>query len=318
MTYLIVTVIFFCVMLAYFRIADHYNIIDKPNERSSHSQLTIRGGGVIYISAALIAEYLYPDNWMPILGLVIIGAISFLDDRITLSSKIRFFFHLLAVSLLFNALGIFEQLDWWLCLLGYIFVIGIINAYNFMDGINGITGVYSLVVFLGLQYVNLKITPFIEADLIWIPVLATLVFLFFNFRKSAKCFAGDVGSISIAFWLVWLLITLILKTDDYRYILFLAVYGVDSILTIVHRLWLKQNIFEAHRLHFYQLLANELKISHRLVATGYGVLQAAIIALVLYLPFHFLTLFLIIILPLVLVYVIVMPRLMRKHVGFGV
>lgn len=318
MSYLIITVILIASMLFYFRIADHYNIIDKPNERSSHSLITIRGGGIIYVIAALIALCLYPENWMPILGLFIIGVISFIDDRITLSGKIRFFFHLSAVSLLFSALGVFKQLDWWLCFAAYIFVIGIINAYNFMDGINGITGVYSLVVLAGLQYVNIYISSFIEPDLIWLPILASLVFLFFNFRTRAKCFAGDVGSITIAFWIVWLLLALMLKTTNYSYILFLAVYGVDSILTIIHRLWLKQNIFEAHRLHFYQLLANELKISHRLVATGYGVLQLAIIGLVLYLPFHFVTLFLITVLPLVLVYVIIKPRLMRKHVGFGV
>src|SRR5205823_1126030 len=133
---------------------------------------------------------------------------------------------------------------------------GIINMYNFMDGINGITGAYTLVVLGGLQYVNLNIQPFIKADLIWLPMLASLVFLFFNFRKRAKCFAGDVGSVAVAFWIVFLLFKLIMVSNNWIYILFLSVYGVDAVLTIMHRLMLKQNIFQAHRLHFYQILAN--------------------------------------------------------------
>lgn len=313
LSYILILISLFCIELLYFKIADHFNIIDKPNSRSSHTSLVIRGGGIIYVIAALLALALYPENWMPILGLLIIGVISFIDDRITLSSKIRFFFHLLAVSLLFSAIGVFKQLDWWLYLAAYIFVIGIINAYNFMDGINGITGLYSLVVLAGLQYVNMYISPFIAPDLIWLPILASLVFLFFNFRTRAKCFAGDVGSISIAFWIVWLLLALMLKTANYSYILFLTVYGVDSVLTIIHRLWLKQNIFKAHRLHFYQLLANECKISHLVVSTFYGVLQLIIIVLVIYLPYNFATLFLLMLLPLVLTYVFIKPCLMSKH-----
>lgn len=312
MLYLILTLLFFIVMISYFRIADHYNIIDHPNERSSHTEITIRGGGIIFLFAALTALVLHSEFWMPVLGLFIIGTISFIDDRITLSGKIRILFHLLAVTLLFLFLGTFGAFSWWISVALYIIVIGIINAYNFMDGINGITGLYSLVVLGGIQYVNYYVTKFIEPDMIWLPMLAAIVFLFFNFRKRAKCFAGDVGSVTIAFWIIFLLLKLIIISGNYLYILFLGVYGVDTVLTIVHRLGLKQNIFDAHRLHFYQILANEQKWSHLVVSTMYASIQLGIIVAIIFLPLNFVSMFLVTILPLVGAYVIIKPRIMAK------
>jgi UDP-N-acetylmuramyl pentapeptide phosphotransferase/UDP-N-acetylglucosamine-1-phosphate transferase len=198
----------------------------------------------------------------------------------------------------------------WIIIPVYILVIGTINAYNFMDGINGITGLYSLVILAGLAYINSNQVPFINPDLIYLPMAATVVFLFFNFRKKAKCFAGDVGSVSIAFWIVWLLLSLILKTDNFIYILFLAVYGVDSILTIIHRLIRKENIFLAHRLHFYQILANDQKMPHLLVTTVYAIIQLLIIGLVIFTSLNWMLLAAISLLPLIAIYVWLKPRLM--------
>ncbi|MES2417261.1 MAG: glycosyltransferase family 4 protein [Bacteroidota bacterium] len=311
MLYPLITLVLLMGMLAYFKVAIFYRIIDKPNERSSHSVITIRGGGIIYLLAALILLVLYSEFWMPVLGLLIIGAISFADDRLTLSGKIRLLFHLIAVSLLFLSLNIYQLFPWWLAIALYIFVIGIINAYNFMDGINGVTGLYSLVILLGLQYINITTFPFINTDVIWLPILASIVFLFFNFRKRAKCFAGDVGSVTIAFWIIWIMLTLMLKSNNYIYILFLAIYGVDSILTIIHRLLRKENIFEAHRLHFYQILANELKIPHLVVSSLYALLQLGIIILIIESSLSPLIITLIALLPLVLIYIGLKPKLME-------
>jgi UDP-N-acetylmuramyl pentapeptide phosphotransferase/UDP-N-acetylglucosamine-1-phosphate transferase len=300
-------------MMLYFKIADHFNIIDKPNERSSHNDITIRGGGIIFLFAALIVLIFHNEYCLPMLGLFMIGTISFWDDTHTLSGKIRISFHLLAVTLLFLFLKIFDFLPFYYYMMLYIFIIGIINAYNFMDGINGITGVYSLVIFSGLQYINLYKKAFIQPDMIWMPILASMIFLFFNFRKKAKCFAGDVGSVSIAFWISLLLLDLIVSTHRWHYILFLAVYGVDSILTITHRIILRQNIFKAHRLHFYQLLANERKIPHLVVSCIYAALQLVIITIVIrFEQIPFITLFAAIISPLVIVYTFLKPRLMLK------
>jgi UDP-N-acetylmuramyl pentapeptide phosphotransferase/UDP-N-acetylglucosamine-1-phosphate transferase len=313
MTYLILTIVFFAVILIYFRIADHYNIIDHPNERSSHSEITIRGGGIVFLFASVAAMILYPQYWLPLSAIFVIGSISFLDDRITLSNKIRLLFHLIAVTMLFLFLNVFSTFPLYITFILYIFVIGTVNAYNFMDGINGITGLYSSVILLGLQYVNLYKTKFIDADLIWIPITACCVFLFFNFRKKAKCFAGDVGSVTIAFWIVMLLFKLIFLTNDWEYVLFLVVYGIDSSLTIMHRLILKQNIFKAHRLHFYQLLANEHKISHLIVSGGYAIIQSIIILLIIFnRSLSISVMFGLTIIPLAVIYITVKPHLMKK------
>ena len=282
MFYLIIFAILFIAELLYFRIADRFNIIDKPNERSSHNYITIRGGGVIYWVAALL--YLVfnfsTDGVLFFVGVSLIAGVSFWDDVQNLGQRVRLLFHLLAMSCAFYLAGVFGGFPWWAIVIGYIVFIGIVNAYNFMDGINGITGLYSLAVLGSLQYVNLTYGSFVNADLIWFPMIASVVFLFFNFRGRAKCFAGDVGSVAIAFWIVTLLLLLIIKTSNLIWLGFLIVYGVDAVMTILHRIYLKQNIMEAHRLHFYQILANERKVPHRVVSLIYFVLQLVCSALI--------------------------------------
>ena len=314
MIYLILIPVFFLVMLLYFKIADHYNIVDKPNERSSHHDTIIRGGGIIFLFAALITLFMQPGLWLPLSAIIIIGIISFLDDMHTLSNKLRILIHLIAVSIIFYWLHIFKEFPVYSVVIFYIVVIGTINAYNFMDGINGITGVYSLVILGGLQYINLNQVNFIKPDMIWLPMLGCIVFLYFNFRKIAKCFAGDVGSITIAFWIIILLLQLMLTTQNLVYILFLLVYGIDSVLTIIHRLFLKQNIFKAHRLHFYQLLANEYKLPHLAVSCTYAVLQLCIIIMVIEKPQQFLIDACICCIPLALIYIIAKPILMKLRI----
>jgi UDP-N-acetylmuramyl pentapeptide phosphotransferase/UDP-N-acetylglucosamine-1-phosphate transferase len=298
-------------MLLYLKVADRYNIVDKPNQRSSHSEIIIRGGGIIFLFAALVALFVQPHFWLPVSAIVIIGIVSFLDDIYALSNKLRILVHLIAVTIIFFWLNIFKQFPIYFIVVFYIAVIGSINAYNFMDGINGITGTYSLIILAGLQYINLKQVNFIMPDMIWLPMLGCVVFLYFNFRNKAKCFAGDVGSVSIAFWIIILLLQLMLTTHNFIYILFLLVYGIDSVLTIIHRLFLKQNIFKAHRLHFYQLMVNEYKMSHLIVATIYAILQLAIIILVIIKPFQFFTDFILSGIPLIITYVICKPKMMK-------
>jgi UDP-N-acetylmuramyl pentapeptide phosphotransferase/UDP-N-acetylglucosamine-1-phosphate transferase len=273
--YPILITVLFLAELWYFRIADKYNIIDKPNERSSHTTVTLRGGGVIFVLPPLLFTVLNGGEYIWFsLGLVIISIISFIDDMRGLSGRVRIIVHLIAVSLMFYGLQVFG-LHWWLIATAYVLVIGTINAYNFMDGINGITGSYSLVVLISLLLANIYY-PFIEAEFIIYAILGTLVFLFFNFRQKAKCFAGDVGSVAMAFVVLFLLIDLIQTTGDFRFILFLGIYGVDSVLTIAHRLILRENIFVAHRLHLYQFLTNKLKWPHLAVSTLYALVQAVI------------------------------------------
>ncbi|HYK77860.1 MAG TPA: UDP-GlcNAc--UDP-phosphate GlcNAc-1-phosphate transferase, partial [Daejeonella sp.] len=265
-----------------FRLADRYNIIDKPNARSSHSIITLRGGGIVFPISILLYSFYSGFHYANfLLGLACISFISFWDDLHTASSKLRLFFHLMAVTFLFLQLQLF-QFPVWVVIIAYVVVIGTINAYNFMDGINGITGLYSLTAILTLISINQSLN-FIDMELLIFTGLALMVFLFYNFRIKARCFAGDVGSVSMAFILLFALGALILFTREFLYVLFLSVYGVDTVLTILLRLSKKENIFAAHRSHTYQLLSNERGISQLGVALIYGLLQLIINLLVIYL-----------------------------------
>ncbi|MBB1194901.1 UDP-GlcNAc--UDP-phosphate GlcNAc-1-phosphate transferase [Flavobacterium sp. SOK18b] len=305
MQYLLITAVLVLLELLYFKIADRYNIVDKPNHRSAHTEITLRGGGIIFWFAALLyfAQHLQ-NNYFFFAGITLVSLVSFWDDIQSLSNKIRISIHFTAISLIFYDLGLFDFVPVLGIVIAFVLAIGLINAYNFMDGINGITGLYTLVVMGALLYVNQYMHAFTDAAFIGYAMLASLVFLFFNFRKKAKCFAGDVGSIAIAFWVIYLLLKLILATNSLVCLLFLAVYGVDAICTIIHRLYLKQNIFEAHRLHLYQVLSNEYKIQHRLVAAYYAIAQIIVSALVicLYQKVQEIILFVLILAPLMLLY----------------
>ena len=281
MEFVIITVLLFVSMLVYFRIANKYNIIDKPNHRSAHSQITLRGGGIIFPIAFIIfcvfnLNEAIHEYWSFGLGLLAICTISFIDDVKTLSNRIRLSVHLISVILLLYFTGAFNLMPYWVWPILFILIIGTLNAYNFMDGINGMTGIYSLVTLSSLLYINKEIILFTDNDFIIYPILASLVFLFFNFRKKAKCFAGDVGSMGIGFWVIGLITLLIMKTQDYKYILLLSIYGLEVVLTIIERLLLKENIFEAHRRHLYQLFANERKVSHLVVSFVYTFVQLII------------------------------------------
>ena len=278
MYYLLILVLLFLAELFYFKVADRCNIIDKPNERSSHTKVTLRGGGIIFYFGAL-AYFLTSDFEYPwfLLALTLVTFISFVDDIKSTGQMTRLLFHFSAMAMMFYQWGLFS-LSWWWIVIALIVCTGIINAYNFMDGINGITGGYSLVILVSLAYVNAEVISFTEQSFIYTMICSVLVFDFFNFRKRAKCFAGDVGSVSIAFVVLFLIGSLILQTKDFSWLVLLVVYGVDSVLTIVHRLLLHENIGLPHRKHLYQIMANELKIPHVVVSLIYMVVQSVVVA----------------------------------------
>jgi len=276
-TILLIAVLLFALELCYFRLADRFNIVDKPNERSSHSTITLRGGGIIFPIAGVLYfcffGCVYP---LFLIGLLLIAAVSFVDDVQPLPNRIRITVHFIALFLMFVQWEFPLQYPWFVPL-ALIFCAGIINAWNFMDGINGITGGYSFVVLTGLAFVNSFQREFVDANLINVVLLSLIVFNFFNFRTKAKCFAGDVGAVTIAFVIVFVLGLLMFTEGDGSAICFVAVYGVDSVMTILYRLMLRENIFKPHRRHLYQLLANERRIPHIYVSLLYSAVQAAII-----------------------------------------
>lgn len=282
MIYILLFLFLLTIELLYFKIAKEYKIIDYPNKRSSHSQGTLRGGGIVFYFA-ILTYFIYSGFWHPwfFIGLSIISVISFLDDILSLSKKWRILAHFLAVGVMFIDLEGLLVYPWWVLAFTFILVIGTINAHNFMDGINGITAANALTVLVLLQFCNEEI-GFTDVNLIRFSLIGVMIFAFFNFRQNAKCFAGDVGSIGMAFVLIYLTLLLILKTHNPIYFLFFITYGIDTVWTIFNRLLQKENIFEAHRQHLYQYLRNEAKINKLVVAAGYGIVQFIIGTIVIY------------------------------------
>jgi UDP-GlcNAc:undecaprenyl-phosphate GlcNAc-1-phosphate transferase len=285
MEYAFVFLLLIAFMLLYFRLASGLNIIDKPNERSSHVQPTIRGGGVVFCASVcawfLLEGFAYP---FLIAGTLLIAIVSFADDIKPLPNSLRIGMHLAAFGLLSWQLALFNE-PWWIIALVFIIGIGALNAFNFMDGINGITGTYALVTLVTLLAIDRWVVHFTRESLILFLMMGVLVFLIYNFRYRARCFAGDVGSITLAFLLCFLLLQLILQTANYGWIVLFVVYGVDTVVTIVYRLLQKENIFQAHRSHVYQYLVNELGYTHLAVSVFYALVQAGInVLVILYLP----------------------------------
>jgi len=312
-TYLIIAAVLVAAELCYFKIADHFNIIDKPNQRSSHTRIVLRGGGIIFTIALWIwsiwygltsvdfghdsaigeqvlmalAAFKVPYPWL-LAGVTLAAGVSFIDDIHSLPDSLRLVVQFASMFLVFQEVGLLTVEDGgsWLMqglivLVALIVCVGGTNIYNFMDGINGITGGYSLAILIPLFLLNRKYA-FVEESLLIVTGLSLLVFCLFNFRKKAKCFAGDVGSIGIALILAFCVARLMMVTGDVSWIVLFLIYGVDGVLTICHRIMLHENLGQAHRKHAYQLMANELKIPHVVVSTIYMVLQLAVSLIAIY------------------------------------
>lgn len=284
--YIVIALLLLAAELAYFKIADKYNIIDKPNERSSHSTIVLRGGGIIFLIGAWIGGaffgLLYP--WF-LLALTIVAGVSFIDDIHSLPDSLRLVCQFAAMLLMFYQLNMLHVDLWWAVILALIVCVGATNIINFMDGINGITGAYAMASLIPLFLLNKSEQGgFVDNSLIITMMLADLVFCFFNFRPrgKAKCFAGDVGSVGVAFILLFLIGCKVMQTGDVTWLVFLVVYGVDGVLTIIHRIMLHENLGQAHRKHAFQLMANELKMSHVTVSLIYACLQLAISLVFIY------------------------------------
>lgn len=280
--YITICILLFLVEIAYFRVADRFDIIDKPNERSSHTKVVLRGGGIIFVLSlwvwSLFFGFHYP--WL-LTAVTLVAGVSFIDDIHSLPDSIRLVAQFLAMGMMFGQLDLFHWSMWWVVSIALIVCVGATNIYNFMDGINGITGGYSLAVLIPLLLVNQQ-WKFIDESLLIVVTLSVLVFCWFNYRPKAKCFAGDVGSIGIAFILLFCIGRLVLLTGDVTWLVFLIVYGIDGCLTIVHRIMLHENLGLAHRKHVFQLMVNELHLPHIAVSSLYAILQLTISLVMVY------------------------------------
>ena len=298
MTYAIIAAVLLVAELLYFKIADCFNIIDKPNQRSSHTTIVLRGGGIIFTlsmiawAVLMLAQGKDLAPYIPFLiGLGMIAGISFVDDIHSLPDSVRLVVQFTAILLMFWSMGLYTASGSWLwtvamAAVALFFCVGATNIINFMDGINGITAGYAFAMLLPMLLLNGMpgqaghdgVAGFIEPSYLIVAIIGVLVFSIFNFRPKgkAKCFAGDVGSIGIAFIILFALGRLMLATKDVTWIAFFLVYGVDGSMTIFHRIMLHENLGQAHRKHAYQLMANELGMSHVTVSLIYMIMQLVI------------------------------------------
>jgi UDP-N-acetylmuramyl pentapeptide phosphotransferase/UDP-N-acetylglucosamine-1-phosphate transferase len=297
-------IVSFLILFSYISVANYFRIVDIPNQRSSHSGITIRGGGVI-IPLIWFLWFVLNDYPLPFLsiGLFLLAFFGFWDDIKNLNLSIRVIAQIISFLLVWYQL--FGNTNWNLWFIPIAIVsIGALNAVNFMDGINGMTGLYALSFFIPLQF---KYTNQFFEPTIWIfLVFAVLAFGFFNFRKNAICFLGDVGSLTIALIFVYFILALIygfnplniseISIYDFNisYLLLLSLYGIDVILTLFQRLFQGHKLSSPHRMHLYQILVNENNKPHLMVSIIYSFLQLVINIWVLwYVPTQLQSLYLI-------------------------
>ncbi|MEY3983342.1 MAG: hypothetical protein RL160_899 [Bacteroidota bacterium] len=228
-----------------------------------------------------------------VIGVLMLATVSFIDDLIFLKHSLRFMFQILALMLVLWDLPIGSQNQelMVLAIAGLIFGIGVINAFNFMDGINGMLLLNSFVILGSFAYLNeFVLDPqgnplkFTDTNFILAMMIAVLVMSVFNVRTKAVAFMGDVGSMTISMIILYLMYCLLLATGNYIYLLLFSIFGIDAGLTVGYKLILRQNIFLPHRDFLFKRLVHIARLPHLKVSVGYALAQLFINALVLLLP----------------------------------
>lgn len=272
----------------YYRIAARLGIVDNPNVRSSHTNPTIRGGGILfYISILLYEVFNGLVDFYFFLGITMVAIISFIDDIVSLSARMRLIFHFLALGLVLYQIGVWVEspiLFITMCFVGVLFI----NLNNFMDGINGMTALTGLITCVTLILITVSYTIPNQNILIYM-ILALGVFSFYNIRKKALFFAGDVGSITLALFFFYILTLIFLSHSSPAIYLLSGVFLADAGYTIVVRAKKGEKISEPHRSHLYEILANNLKWPHLRISVMYALIQVGInfgVYYALSLPYH--------------------------------
>lgn len=268
-------------MLAYFPIARKLKLYDVPNSRSSHKNITFRGGGIL-VPISLIFYVIFfgfhhgLSKYYLLLGIMLASVVSFYDDFKGSNPFFRLIIHFVSVGLIMMDITDDYNFSPIIIIIIAIIAVAAVNAFNFMDGINAITGLYVLAFFETVLFFHYKIEKTFDPNFIIVIIIALLIFGFYNFRTKAILFAGDVGSVSLGLICVFYVLYLILHTNNIIYLSMLAVYGVESGLTIFYRLIKGQNIFQPHRMHLFQDLVHATKLPHLLVSFLYTLVQVII------------------------------------------
>ena len=251
--------------------------IDKPNSRSMHSVPTPRGGGLAVLAPLLLMYAISLGGFMDgniAIGLLLVAIVSYIDDRRSLSSRLRFAVHAIAACVLVLPQGHPLYIGIGLCLV----TIWCINLYNFMDGIDGLAASMGAIGFFAIYLVNLHNGQAQLAPISSIVAFSCLGFLMFNF-PPAKIFLGDVGSASLGY----LMAVAIVPTtsgglsDSWPLLLIFAPFLLDATFTIARRALSGEKFWTAHRSHLYQRLA--LRVGARralLIYTAWMLISALV------------------------------------------
>src|SRR3989337_2946536 len=251
-------------------------LVDIPNDRSSHSIPTPRGGGIgMWVALVIVGIFVTRDLYFSAI-LSIAGLLGLLEDRFTLSSRFRLLSQFVIssfIAVLFLGFPA-SPLTISLFLFWLIFMTATTNFYNFMDGINGIAGLTGLVGFGLMAYFSYFILNAQDVFLMSTVLAAGCIgFLPFNFPK-AKVFMGDVGSIFLGFVFASFVVKLSVTINIFLcMIMFLCTFYADAVITLYYRWKRGENLMQAHRSHLYQYLSNELKLPHWKVTLLYAVVQ---------------------------------------------
>lgn len=282
MPYLITLISLLIAETLYILLARHFAIGQIVEPRSSHDRFTLTGGGVIFPLAMLLFALLFPESLsrLTILmlgGMCVLATVSMIDDIKPLSPVIRLIVQIIVVSVVYSNWCAPETATIYILLL--LFGVGFINAFNFLDGINGIMSAYALVTFGAITYAY-RLIPLAPDDYLYQIIIllsiAVIVFSIFNLRRRAVIFSGDVGSITLGYIILFLMWELISRTGNAVYLVFLIVCAVETVLTILGRLFEGANIFIPHRRFLFQMLVNEGGYPNYVVALSYAGVQLAI------------------------------------------
>ncbi len=269
-----------------------HQLLDHPNERSSHTQSTPRGGGLaivaVLLPAWLVLSFLVPPlsetgeiaRWLVPAGALILAAVSFVDDLRGLPQWVRFLAQAVAViaAVQFLSGSVFQGLlgPWLDTVLAAIFWLWFINLFNFMDGIDGIAGVEAIGI--GLYAIGAVFMPIAANYGLGLTIAAAMAgFLIWNWHP-ARIFLGDVGSIPLGFLLGWLLLDLAASGLWHAALILPLYYFADASLTLLRRLLRGAVIWQAHREHCYQLAVQRGR-KHSTVAGAVALVNAVLVGL---------------------------------------
>lgn len=252
------------------------NVVDVPGERSSHSQVTPRGGGLAIVITAIIAAVIQwhsapaaesTQPWLLAIYLPagILGLISFIDDHKPLSRRLRIMVHLFCAGLLLYLLPSTVYLPigdysldisaWWLLPISLIAIGWLINLYNFMDGIDGIAASEGISMLFGLSLIIYLQNGQLDSQLLALSAIL-IGFLCINWAP-AKLFMGDIGScfLGLALFACACYCSAQYQINLWASMILLAAFITDASWTLIHRILSGQAWNEPHRSHSYQILS---------------------------------------------------------------